>query len=216
MCAQYTLKVDPFRIYNTSPITWKSNTITWSTNTHTNHLRPVRWHGDLKIRATSSTQTMWLESLSVWQMRQGWKQIHRLLLFSSPAVGLWTQLLHLFCLCFIIMQPASWTVSSRDIWITLWGRHRPYAPNADKVHEYTQTTERELPRTNYLYGQSSVAVNKSTALPFPDTGEPHTMNRFIGRMLWLYMKKQTPPVSQLQTACLILSSMKRFGLGQST
>lgn len=87
------------------------------------------------------------------------------------------------------MQPASWTVSSRDIWITLWGRHRPYASNADKVHEYTQTTERELPRTNYLYGQSSVAVNKSTALPFPDTGEPHTMNRFIGRMLWLYMKK---------------------------
>lgn len=105
MCAQHTLKVDPFRIYNTSPITWKSNTITWSTNTHTNHLRPVRWHGDLKIRATSSTQTMWLESLSVWQMRQGWKQIHRL--FSSPAVGLWTPVTLTFILPLLYYNAAS-------------------------------------------------------------------------------------------------------------
>lgn len=87
VCTSNVRSVYLFRIYSTSPITWKSNTITWSTNTRTNHLRPVRWHGDLKISAASSTQTMWLESLSVWQMRQGWQQIHRL--FLLPVFGLW-------------------------------------------------------------------------------------------------------------------------------
>lgn len=145
-------------------------------------------------------------------MRPGWKQIHRL--FSSPAVGLWTPVTLTFILPLLYYNAASVLngIEQEHLDNTL----RPASPLCFKVHEYTQTTERELPRTNYLYGQSSVAVNKSTALPFPDTGEPHTMNRFIGRMLSLYTKKQTPPVSQLQTACLILSSMKRFGLGQST